>query len=52
MGIGAPSNNEMNLTKPTQAMELRRLSQCWTDLITCKVEGATHEISSATCRFS
>jgi hypothetical protein len=24
----APPNNEMNLTKPAQAKELRRLSQC------------------------
>jgi hypothetical protein len=28
----APPNNEMNLTKPAQAMKLRRLSQCWADL--------------------
>jgi len=29
---GGPPNNEMNLTKPAQAMELRRLSQCSTDM--------------------
>jgi hypothetical protein len=27
------SNNEMNLTKPAQAMKLRRLSQCWADIL-------------------
>ena len=29
--MSEPPNNEMNLTKPAQAMELRRLSQCSAD---------------------
>jgi len=32
-GEAVPPNNEMNLTKPAQAMELRRLSQCSADMI-------------------
>ena len=29
--VGLP-NKRMNLTKPAQAMELRRLSSCWADI--------------------